>query len=164
MTRTNLDELESIARAATPGPWLTSKTSHDTGALCVEVPDGDDEMSLAWDAGFGITVMSAADATHVVATNPAATLALIAELRAERKRADEATESLDARWEHSDHTAAKYYRRMREAEDGAERLARRIGRAIVAAQTDEPEHVVVGMLRGDLAYEHNTVITTGSGE
>ncbi|MCK2024590.1 ead/Ea22-like family protein [Microbacterium sp. kSW2-24] len=120
MTRTDLDALEAIARAATPGPWLTTKTSRDPDALCVDVPDGDDEMSLAWDAGYGIIVMSAANAAHVAATNPASTLALIAELRAERQRADAAIEYLDARWEHSDHTAAKYWRRMREAEHALE--------------------------------------------
>lgn len=40
----------------------------------------------------------------------------------ERER-DEAVASLDARWEHSDHTAAKYYRRMRAAESKVDRLA-----------------------------------------
>lgn len=38
---------------------------------------------------------------------------LIATLTRER---DEAVASLDARWEHSEHATAKYYRKMREAQ------------------------------------------------
>lgn len=82
--------------------------------------------------------------------------------------------SLDARWEHSDHTAAKYYRRMRdveremhsrelhhfEEEQKSDALAGRIGRSIVAVQDGEPEHVVLGMLRGELAWDFNTVVPT----
>lgn len=37
-------------------------------------------------------------------------------------------------------------------------LGARIGRAVVAVQDGEPQEVVLGMLRGDARYEHNTVV------
>lgn len=40
----------------------------------------------------------------------------------------------------------------------ADQLAARIGRAIVAVQSGEPENVVVGLLRGQFVYDHNAVV------
>ena len=60
-----LDEIEARADAATEGPWDTSTTSWEPEARMVDVPDGDDEMSLAWEAGGGLCVMSRADAEFV---------------------------------------------------------------------------------------------------
>ena len=37
------------------------------------------------------------------------------------------------------------------------RLVGRIGRAIVAVQADEPEHIVLGMLRGEARYSGDAV-------
>lgn len=47
-------------------------------------------------------------------------------LETEHHRAEQLTVDLDARWEHSDHTAAKYYRQMREAETARARAMARI--------------------------------------
>lgn len=38
-----------------------------------------------------------------------------------------------------------------------DRFAGRISRGIVAVQSGEPEHVILGMLRGELDYNVNTV-------
>lgn len=102
MTRTNLDELESLATAMSAADARLMEIGEGVGGLGIRHP----EMLEDWRAWQDSSENSHADTV----------LGLIAELRAERKRADEAIESLDARWEHSDHTAAKYYRRMREAE------------------------------------------------
>ena len=59
-------EQRRIEQAATEGPWDTSTTSWAPEARMVDVPDGDDEMSLAWEAGGGLCVMSRADAEFIV--------------------------------------------------------------------------------------------------
>lgn len=58
-------EQRRIEQAATEGPWDTSTTSWEPEARMVDVPDGDDEMSLAWEAGGGLCVMSRADAEFI---------------------------------------------------------------------------------------------------
>jgi len=58
--------IKARAEAATPGPWDTSTTSWEPEALMVDMPDGaDDVYSLAWHAGGGLCVMSAADAEFI---------------------------------------------------------------------------------------------------
>ena len=59
-------EQRRIEQAATEGPWDTSTTSWAPEARMVDVPDGDDEMSLAWEAGGGLCVMSRANAEFIV--------------------------------------------------------------------------------------------------
>ena len=75
-----LDQIQARAEAATEGPWDTSTTSWEPEARMVDVPDGDDEMSLAWEAGGGLCVMSRADAEFVAAAR-ADVPALVAALR-----------------------------------------------------------------------------------
>ena len=58
-------EQRRIEQAATEGPWDTSTTSWAPEARMVDVPDGDDEMSLAWEAGGGLCVMSRANAEFI---------------------------------------------------------------------------------------------------
>lgn len=71
----NLDEIERLARAATPGPWATV-----AGPLNMHVSSrsgfviGSEGM-----ASYGQDVSNAA---HIAAANPATVLALIARLRA----------------------------------------------------------------------------------
>ena len=59
-------EQRRIEQAATEGPWDTSTTSWAPEARMVDVPDGDDEMSPAWEAGGGLCVMSRGDAEFIV--------------------------------------------------------------------------------------------------
>ena len=44
------------------------------------------------------------------------------------------------------------------AKRATERWAGRIGRGIVAVQSGEPEHVIIGMLRGELTYLGNDAV------
>ena len=71
-------EQRRIEQAATEGPWDTSTTSWEPEARMVDVPDGDDEMSLAWEAGGGLCVMSRADAEFIVDARTALPKALAA--------------------------------------------------------------------------------------
>lgn len=78
----DLDALEAVAKAATPGPWVTSTTVWTDDALCVDVPDGEgDEVALAWEVGGGIAGMAREDATYVATFDPPTVLALIAAVR-----------------------------------------------------------------------------------
>lgn len=71
-------EQRRIEQAATEGPWDTSTTSWAPEARMVDVPDGDDEMSLAWEAGGGLCVMSRADAEFIANARTALPKALAA--------------------------------------------------------------------------------------
>lgn len=80
----DLDELERIAKAATPGTWTWRDTNdlrtlHDTGkhrygAQVLYVADDVDDVAMVSDD----------DAEYIGAASPATILALIAELRAYR--------------------------------------------------------------------------------
>lgn len=73
-------------------------------------------------------------------TNPTMLIGGLADaLEAEHKRAEGLLVDLDARFEHSDHTAAKYYQRMREAEqerDRAKSGAHTLGEIVVRQVVD----------------------------
>lgn len=81
----DLDALEALAQAATPGPWYWQKNNE---ALCA----GSD---IVLSSGYAPSTYdqvageppSNEDAAFIAALNPAATLDLIAELRAHRQRA-----------------------------------------------------------------------------
>lgn len=155
MTGREIDALEALAQKATPGPWMRDR---DAGNIVMK-PDrpGDD-----WDGVLVATTREVVDedlsgwhdAEFIAAASPAVILDLISQLRymvvnaqglsraaAELKRErDDARASLDARWEHSDHTAAKYYRRMRVGEQLRERAEAerdRLKAAIEEALTGE---------------------------
>lgn len=61
----DFEAIRARAEKATRGPWETSTTSRDPGARMVDIPDGDDVMSLAWELGGGLVGMSPANADFV---------------------------------------------------------------------------------------------------
>lgn len=73
---TNLDHLESLARAATPGPW---EAAYDGLVLEYEVRDYHDNLCAKVDFGN-----VEANAAYIAAANPQIVLELIAELRQTR--------------------------------------------------------------------------------
>lgn len=75
MTDAELDELETLAEEATPGPWQRF-TPYGIG---VESGSGPVPFKVAWGAQEN-------DAAFIVAANPATILALIHELRACRAK------------------------------------------------------------------------------
>lgn len=90
MSDVDLDRLEALARAATPGPWeavsgsevdpatlwLSGRNTGD-GGLLAEFYDG---------AAFSAGPRAEANAHYAAAADPATVLALIAELRAEKAK------------------------------------------------------------------------------
>lgn len=100
MTMPDLDALEALARAATPGRWQTStsptthnvRTTDEWGrvgrhiAVCVPGPK------------TGTASIGLANAAYIAAAHPAKLLELIAELRGYRERA-QAAKDFDARLE-----------------------------------------------------------------
>lgn len=88
----DIDKLEALARAATPGPWTASDYGTYDGkgeAWYVDTPDdradiASDEGGVKpnhWDANRGRR-----DMQFIAAANPKVVLALIAEVRAWRER------------------------------------------------------------------------------
>jgi hypothetical protein len=83
----NLDELESIAKAATPGPWKSAHVKgHAFDQVFAEVNGGDFLCDV-----YGKTSV---DAAYIAAANPETMLALVAHIRKleemnERQRARE---------------------------------------------------------------------------
>lgn len=78
---TDLDALEAIAKAATPGPWrnVLLEVGPVDGPAVADVVTEDENPLRLFDAEF------------IAAADPSTILALIAELRQERERADEVT-------------------------------------------------------------------------
>lgn len=90
----DLDALEAAARKATPGPWEFSPddgSALDADAVVVLDEAGDEALTVtAW--------IEAKDAEFIAAVNPSTVLALVAELRQERERADGAELALQEQW------------------------------------------------------------------
>ena len=74
MTDLDLDALEAVARAATPGPWTYKPTI--LGLPNTTVMAGDDQLGY-----IGVGHFLAPNATHIAAFDPPTVLALIAKLR-----------------------------------------------------------------------------------
>jgi len=85
----NLDEIERIAREATPGPWRVSPEPRREGAM-VQHHDGRygpcDLVRKYPEFEFDIPFLAKSDAKHIATMNPATTLELLAELRTARSR------------------------------------------------------------------------------
>lgn len=112
MTDIDYAALRALAENATPGPWFAEGL--------------DDEPTIAHDfdteghgPGHGSFIFpdKAADAEFIAAMDPPTVIALLDELEAARRAREDMAASLDARWEHSDHLSAKYWLRMRAAEN-----------------------------------------------
>ena len=85
----NLEDLEAVARAATPGPWTYKPTI--LGLPNTTVMAGDDQMGY-----MGVGHFLAPNATHVATFDPPTVLALIAKLR-EAEAVIEAARESEAR-------------------------------------------------------------------
>ena len=85
MTDAELSSLESLARAATPGPWDTK-----------EGPDFSE--IFAHDKNIALIGSQHADAAFIAAANPAAILGLIADLRQTQKERDWVIEQIENGW------------------------------------------------------------------
>jgi len=70
----NLEDLEAVARAATPGPWTYKPTI--LGSPNTTVMAGDDQLGY-----IGVGHFLAPNATHVATFDPPTVLTLIAKLR-----------------------------------------------------------------------------------
>jgi hypothetical protein len=78
----DLDEIERLAKEATPGPWTSS----------IETDPETDKPGIIWaDAGHHCIgdMYATDDADYIAAVNPSVVLELIAELREYRRREDE---------------------------------------------------------------------------
>jgi hypothetical protein len=92
MRDTELDEIERLAKAATPGPWASQKwRGEDRGigiiAECEDVPTGGTPTRgiVAWvGQWFRSKAQVIADAAYVARMNPTTILALVAEVRTAR--------------------------------------------------------------------------------
>jgi hypothetical protein len=89
---TNLDELERLAKAATPGPWRGDRID---GTVKYDIVAGDypngkytvvchGDNGNACDGGYGFA--NAENEAYALAANPASILELVAEVRALRER------------------------------------------------------------------------------
>jgi hypothetical protein len=89
MDELDLDEIEKLARAATPGPWRWYKYG-----ILASGPSGETRSIVSWDYAWGEQedCNEADDKPFIVAANPAAILALIARLRAAEAAITEAEE------------------------------------------------------------------------
>lgn len=89
----DLDKLEALARAATPGPWTLRVHTHTRN-----VPRDNDDFTISGASGGAVAIEPpkwnpnvAADAQYIAAAHPDVILALIARVReveAERDAAD----------------------------------------------------------------------------
>lgn len=83
----DLDALEAVARAATPGPWEESETvmwDDETPQALVKTPDG----ALTWDDHGGL-VFTPVDAAHIASFDPPTVLSLIGRVREAEAERDE---------------------------------------------------------------------------
>lgn len=82
MTPDELDQLEALAKAATPGPWGSYSNPQADGFACVATYTQVDYS----DSPFcGAESQAQADAAYTSAAHPGTVLALIAEVRLMRK-------------------------------------------------------------------------------
>lgn len=102
MTEEQIAELERRAEAATPGEWFTNERDHTDPYETIILLGGDapyhKTIAKLWldDAPVrDYNAQQRANARFIAAANPATVLALIAALKAEKKRAEEA----EALWE-----------------------------------------------------------------
>ncbi|MGV3580031.1 hypothetical protein [Brevundimonas sp.] len=126
----SLDDLERLAKSATPGPWVSlgdrviSDETHDTIAGTGLRANGARTLA-AGDAPT--TAEEARNAAYIAALNPATALRLISEVRAARealKPFAEAAATLSSRWEdHEDHWQESLHRRLTVAHLRAARTA-----------------------------------------
>lgn len=87
LTSEQIDELERLALAATPGPWAVDALQ--IGArFNIELPDGSEAIAMSQQlAGDRLGEKRGANAAFIAAANPQTVLALINQLRA--AKADE---------------------------------------------------------------------------
>ncbi len=92
----DLDALEALAKAATPGPWVMTTQGgiepHDYAGL------GEDSNSVA-------QVRHDRNWEFIAAADPSTVVALIAELRQERERAD----ANEGRWDDAEATSSDWH-------------------------------------------------------
>ncbi|MGF6837039.1 hypothetical protein QF001_000906 [Paraburkholderia youngii] len=83
----DLDKLEALAKAATPGPWrgdrIDGTVKYDI--VAGDYPHGKYEIVCRGDNGNNFGFMKAEDEDYALAANPTAILELIAEVRALRE-------------------------------------------------------------------------------
>lgn len=79
MTDADLDKLEALAKAATPGEWVTRYPSH-TVVMAV-TPDGTYQGEVARTVSGSLNAQREANAAFIAAANPATILDLIASAR-----------------------------------------------------------------------------------
>jgi hypothetical protein len=122
----NLDHLEALARAATPGPWTST---HWTCHAATTVMRSGSTFAIAETSGFGRDATEcAADAEFIAAANPAAMLELIALARRAAPVSAPIAETDDAFIEQAVHDA-KVYGVM---PNSANTIG--VGRAVLAAE------------------------------
>lgn len=80
MTEEELAELERLARAATPGPWVVEEyRDPDDNELCWYVGMKENETHKYWDVDS--SVLKEMDAAYIAAANPQSVQRLIKECR-----------------------------------------------------------------------------------
>jgi hypothetical protein len=80
----DLDKLEKLAMAATPGPWVFERQSFDSGDFAYERND-DHGMIQIYEHNYKDPMRAKFDADYIAATNPATILALCKALREAEK-------------------------------------------------------------------------------
>lgn len=82
LSNEQIDELEQLALAATPGPWAVDALQ--IGARYnIELPDGSEAIAMTQQlAGDRLSVQRGANADFIAAAHPQKVLALISQLRA----------------------------------------------------------------------------------
>lgn len=90
--RVNIDELDRLAKAATPGPWHVEKET----LVCYTHAAGIIPLSLS--VAIPCAHPLPANAAYIAAANPAAVLELVAELRRLRAESSAAAERELHRW------------------------------------------------------------------
>lgn len=82
-----IDELERLALAATPGPWAVDALK--IGArFNIELPDGTEAIAMSQQlVGDRLSEQRGANADFIAAANPQTVLALVNQLRASLKEA-----------------------------------------------------------------------------
>lgn len=103
MTNDDLDRLEQIAKAATPGPWKATGleygcfyilTDDESGMVADDAPDA--EAALARARGYGQGLPMEANAAHIAAFHPETAQQLITALRTAREARETAERERDA--------------------------------------------------------------------
>lgn len=98
MTDTELNELEALARAATPGPWdKESSFWNSSFSRCTEYPPFTVK-AKGFDVAFCYGKHCTEDAAYIAAANPAVVLKLIAELRQAKAERDWIIEQIENGW------------------------------------------------------------------